>query len=54
MNIHEYQAKNLFKEYGIPTEPFIIAGTPAEVGKAALEIQGPPGSKGPGPHRRPG
>ncbi|MEJ2488705.1 MAG: hypothetical protein P8Y50_02710, partial [Sulfurovaceae bacterium] len=30
MNIHEYQAKEIFKTYGIPTPRGIVANTPEE------------------------
>jgi len=36
MNLHEYQAKGLFKEYGMPVPNNIVASTPAEA-KAAAE-----------------
>lgn len=36
MNLHEYQAKGLFKEYGMPVPNNIVATTPAEA-KAAAE-----------------
>jgi len=36
MNIHEYQAKNLLKEYGVPVPEGIAAFTPEEA-KAAAE-----------------
>ncbi|MDR2800890.1 MAG: hypothetical protein LBB52_06455, partial [Desulfovibrio sp.] len=30
MNIHEYQAKKLLKEYGVPTPDGFVAATAAE------------------------
>ena len=38
MNLHEYQAKALFREYGIPTPVGYIGKTPAEVKAAAEKI----------------
>ncbi len=35
MNLHEYQAKGLFKEYGMPVPNNIVASTAAEAKKAA-------------------
>jgi succinyl-CoA synthetase beta subunit len=40
MNIHEYQAKELFKKYGVPTPRGHIAYTPDEAVKAAQELGG--------------
>ncbi|MBD3789844.1 MAG: ADP-forming succinate--CoA ligase subunit beta [Campylobacterales bacterium] len=40
MNIHEYQAKQIFKKYGVPTPRGIVANTPAEAVKAAQELGG--------------
>ncbi len=40
MNIHEYQAKQIFKEYGVPTPRGIVANTPDEAVKAAQELGG--------------
>ena len=40
MNLHEYQAKELFQRAGIPTAPGIIAVTPAEARAAAIRIGG--------------
>jgi len=40
MNLHEYQAKELFQRAGIPTAPGIIAVTPAEARAAAIAIGG--------------
>ena len=36
MKIHEYQAKEIFKKYGIPVQPGEVAATPDE----AREILG--------------
>ena len=38
MKIHEYQAKALFREFGIPTSKGVVIGDPAEAPKAAAEI----------------
>jgi len=40
MNIHEYQAKQIFAQYGVPTPRGIIANTPEEAVKAAQELGG--------------
>ncbi len=40
MNIHEYQAKQIFAEYGVPTPRGIVANTPDEAVKAAEELGG--------------
>ena len=40
MNIHEYQAKELFQKYGVATAPGKVAHTPEEAGNAAREIGG--------------
>lgn len=40
MNIHEYQAKELFKKYGVPTPRGHVAFTPDEAVKAAQELGG--------------
>ena len=39
MNIHEYQAKNILKLYGIPIPPFEVAGTFEEVESAIEKLQ---------------
>ena len=41
MNIHEYQAKALLREYGAPVSRGIPAFTPDEAAKAAEELGGP-------------
>ncbi len=38
MNIHEYQAKELFEKFGVPTPKGRVAGTPEEAKAAAAEI----------------
>jgi succinyl-CoA synthetase beta subunit len=38
MRIHEYQAKDILREYGIPIPKGRVAGTPAEAREIALEI----------------
>ena len=40
MNFHEYQAKELFAEYGIPVPAGKVAATPAEAVVAARELGG--------------
>jgi succinyl-CoA synthetase beta subunit len=40
MNIHEYQAKQIFKEYGVPTPRGIVANSPEEAVEAAKELGG--------------
>ena len=40
MKIHEYQAKDVFAEHGIPVPPGKIAFTPDEVENVAREIGG--------------
>lgn len=40
MNIHEYQAKQIFKKYGVPTPRGIIASTPAQAAINASELGG--------------
>ena len=41
MNIHEYQAKGLLREYGAPVSRGIPAFTPDEAATAAVELGGP-------------
>ncbi len=41
MNIHEYQAKEIFREYGIPTPKGKVANTVEEALEAAKELGGP-------------
>jgi len=38
MNLHEYQAKGLFKEYGMPVPIHVVATTAAEAKKAAEKL----------------
>jgi succinyl-CoA synthetase beta subunit len=40
MNLHEYQGKQLFKEYGLPVSEGFAAGTPQEAADAADRIGG--------------
>lgn len=40
MKIHEYQAKAIFKDYGIPVPPGNVASSPAEVRKIASDMKG--------------
>jgi len=40
MKIHEYQARDVFSQYGIPTIPGLVAATPAAARKAAEDLGG--------------
>jgi len=40
MNLHEYQAKEIFRSYGIPVPPGKVAGTPAQAVEAAQALGG--------------
>jgi succinyl-CoA synthetase beta subunit len=40
MNLHEYQAKDVFRSHGIPVPPGKVAATPAEAGAAAGALGG--------------
>ncbi len=40
MNIHEYQAKEIFREHGIPVPPGEVATTPEEAERIARELGG--------------
>jgi len=40
MNFHEYQAKDLFAEYGIPVPAGFVASTPLAAVEAARELGG--------------
>ncbi|MDM5272125.1 ADP-forming succinate--CoA ligase subunit beta [Sulfurovum sp. zt1-1] len=40
MNIHEYQAKQIFAKYGVPTPRGIVANTPDQAAKNASELGG--------------
>jgi succinyl-CoA synthetase beta subunit len=40
VNIHEYQAKQIFQKYGVPTPRGIVANTPDDAVKAAQELGG--------------
>eukprot|EP01031_Cornospumella_fuschlensis_P019184 gene19184-23505_t len=40
MNIHEYQAKELFEKFGVPTPPGKVAATAEEAGSIAQELGG--------------
>ena len=54
MNLHEYQAKDVFRSFGIPVPAGRVAGSPEEA-VAAAQIAGRPdlGRQGTGPRRRP-
>ncbi|MGH7558198.1 MAG: ADP-forming succinate--CoA ligase subunit beta [Gemmatimonadota bacterium] len=41
MNIHEYQARDIFRSYGLPVPPHRVAATPEEAEAATREIDGP-------------
>ncbi len=45
MNIHEYQAKDILKKYGVAVQRGIVADTPDKALAAAKEIQAETGSK---------
>ncbi|MEJ2373267.1 MAG: succinate--CoA ligase subunit beta, partial [Sulfurimonas sp.] len=40
MNIHEYQAKQIFAKYGVPTPRGIVANTPEQAFLNAQELGG--------------
>lgn len=40
MNIHEYQAKELFTKFGVATPPGKVASTAEEAGQIAAELGG--------------
>ena len=40
MNLHEYQAKQLFSEYGLPVSVGVVAESPEEAGEAVQKIEG--------------
>ena len=40
MNIHEYQAKDLFEKFGVPSPKGRMAESPEEAKKIAEEING--------------
>ena len=40
MNIHEYQAKEIFRKYNVPVPRGIVATSPQEALKAAKELGG--------------
>ncbi|NVK25547.1 MAG: succinate--CoA ligase subunit beta, partial [Gammaproteobacteria bacterium] len=40
MNLHEYQGKQLFAQYGLPVSKGIATETPAEAAAAADQIGG--------------
>ena len=41
MNIHEYQAKELFKEFEIPVSTGTVAFSPDEIDQAVKDVSGP-------------
>lgn len=40
MKLHEYQAKEIFSRYGIPTPTFVVVSTPGEARQAAQDLGG--------------
>ena len=40
MNIHEFQARELFAEFGVATQPGRVANTPAEAEAVATGLSG--------------
>ncbi|MBL7838290.1 MAG: succinate--CoA ligase subunit beta, partial [Bacteroidetes bacterium] len=44
MNIHEYQAKQILKSYGVAIQEGIVADTPEAAVQAAKDIQAQTGS----------
>ena len=45
MNIHEYQAKDILKKYGVAVQRGIVADTPDKALDAAKELQAETGTK---------
>lgn len=43
MNLHEYQAKQLFAQYGLPTPEGYACSTPCQAEEAASKIGSGPG-----------
>ena len=43
MKVHEYQAKGILAEYGVPVPKGGVATTATEAGRVAEEISGPVG-----------
>ena len=41
MNIHEYQAREIFESHGLPVPTSVLAGTPEEAEAAAQRLGGP-------------
>ena len=39
MNVHEYQAKELLRKYGVPVPAGVLATTPAEAEQAARALK---------------
>ena len=44
MNIHEYQAKDILKKYGVAVQGGIVADTPDRAVAAAKELQSETGT----------
>ena len=39
MKVHEYQAKEIFSQYGIPVERHVLCNTPDEAVKAFRQLE---------------
>ena len=39
MKVHEYQAKEIFSQYGIPVERHVLCNTPDEAVKAFRQLK---------------
>ena len=52
MNIHEYQAKEIFRKYGIPIPPGEVATTPEEAEAIARKFGSDGRGQGAGSRRR--
>ena len=45
MNIHEYQAKELLKKYGVRIQEGVVADTPSKAVEAARQVNADTGSE---------
>ena len=45
MNIHEYQAKDILRKFGVAVQRGIVADTPEKAVEAARELQNTTGTK---------
>ena len=41
MNLHEFQAKEIFRKYGIPVSKGIVSETPEQAAEAFIKLEGP-------------